>query len=516
MTSTDVSHERAVTRSEIQSQIQHLQTVAIEASNLLRKQCAQVMQTQAIRLEGVTETEIEDIVGLDNSMDELLLCVLYTELRKEVREITDALVDQQYSLFSTRKRTVGMSPIRIEGDEMVGDSLGTARRRGLAQQVEESDDDNPPQLSGTDTFRTARGVPMFSSAESPVVVSGSEEPRSARTVEDASDAGEQPMSAPAAPQKPDDPAGEVTKLENRLYEVCIEIDEWRRTRHILDFITEHNTTSSGGRRRDSQPLSIRSVGIATRLPIEQIIGEARERQRVRASSVGNASAAAAGLRAPLRDAAISSSLMLSASPPLSRLLQAEREAENLRAPHNAGNGCSSPLCQPTFDGALSPSGQPYQGQLSSLRLIGDSINGAISNNNSNGGTGNNGTGSGSGGRHRTLVDDVRIIGWVTRGSGLDVHTEFKVVVHLARGENLTVMRRYTDFALLREVLCQRYYTFRKRIPHLPPKKAFGKFEDRFLKERESGLQFFLAYVMLHPVIGCSSIVRQWLEGVPPA
>ncbi|KAJ2093104.1 hypothetical protein GGI09_005813, partial [Coemansia sp. S100] len=102
---TDVSHERAVTRSEIQSQIQHLQTVAIEASNQLRKQCAQVLQTQAIRLEGVTETELEDIVGLDNSMDELLLCVLYTELRKEVREITDALVDQQYNLFSTRKRT---------------------------------------------------------------------------------------------------------------------------------------------------------------------------------------------------------------------------------------------------------------------------------------------------------------------------------------------------------------------------------------------------------------------------
>ncbi|KAJ2097005.1 hypothetical protein IW146_010269, partial [Coemansia sp. RSA 922] len=224
---TDVSHERAVTRSEIQSQIQHLQTVAIEASNQLRKQCAQVLQTQAIRLEGVTETEIEDIVGLDNSMDELLLCVLYTELRKEVREITDALVDQQYNLFSTRKRTVGMSPIRVEGDE-IGDSLGTARRRGLALQVEESDDDNPPQLSGTDTFRTARGVPMFSSAESPVVVSGSEEPHSSRTV-DESDASEQPMSAPAAPQKPDDPAGEVTKLEQRLYEVCIEIDEWRRT-----------------------------------------------------------------------------------------------------------------------------------------------------------------------------------------------------------------------------------------------------------------------------------------------
>ncbi|KAJ2834438.1 hypothetical protein GGI24_000392 [Coemansia furcata] len=485
----DDSHGRAVTRSEIQSQIQHLQTIAVEASEQLRKQCAQIMQTQTIRLEDVTETEIEDIVGLDNCMDELMLCILYTELRKEVREITDALVDQQYDLFSPRKRTVSLSPVRLpsEGDETAGDSPSTARRRVLARLVE-SDDDCPPLLSATDTFRTARGVPMFSSAESPAF---------------ASDGDEQPMSAPAAPQKPDDPSG-MAKLERRLYEVCVEIDEWRRTRHIQEFVAKFTAHTTGGRRRVSQPLSVRSVGISTRLPIDQIIGEARERHRLRASSVGNAMAA--GLGAPLRDAELSSGLMLSASPPLSRLLQAEREAESLRAPRPAADSCTSPLCHPTFDGALSPSGQPYQGQLRSLQLIGENGNGATGNNDSNG----------AGGRHRTLADDVRIIGWVTRGSGLDVHTEFKVMVHLARGENLTVMRRYTDFALLREVLCQRYYAFRKRIPHLPPKKAFGKFEDTFLKERESGLQFFLAYVMLHPVIGCSSIIRQWLEGVPPA
>ncbi|KAJ2435452.1 hypothetical protein GGF42_009049, partial [Coemansia sp. RSA 2424] len=147
--------------------------------------------------------------------------------------------------------------------------------------------------------------------------------------------------------------------------------------------------------------------------------------------------------------------------------------------------------------------------LSSLRLIGNNTNsGAIG--------GDDDSRNSAARRDSTLADDVRIIGWVTRGSGLDVHTEFKVVVHLTRGENLTIMRRYTDFAMLREVLCQRFYTFRKRIPHLPPKKAFGKFEDKFLKERESGLQFFLAYVMLHPVIGRSSIIKQWLQGGPTA
>ncbi|KAI9505835.1 hypothetical protein BX070DRAFT_250709 [Coemansia spiralis] len=115
-------------------------------------------------------------------------------------------------------------------------------------------------------------------------------------------------------------------------------------------------------------------------------------------------------------------------------------------------------------------------------------------------------------RSRTHVNDVRIIGWATRGRGLDVHTEFKVVVHLSRGANMTVMRRYTEFELLRDAVCAKYPMFQERVPALPPKRAFGKFDDRFLTRRESGLQFFLAYVMLHPVIGCSGIIKQWLEG----
>ncbi|KAJ2901167.1 hypothetical protein IWW38_000132 [Coemansia aciculifera] len=480
----DDSYGRAVSRSELQNHIQHLQTVAIEASNQLRTQCIQVMQIQAIRLEDVAETEIEDICGLDSCMDELMLCVLYTELRKEVREVTDALVDQQYSLFSSRKRLARVSPIRApaEGEEV-----------SAGKQVDESDNDDnspppPPLSSGADTFMTARGMPMFSSAESPTSASAS-------AAGDDDDGQSQNISA-------DSGASDMAGLERRLYDVCIEVDEWRRTRHIQDFISDYNEragSGGGGRRRqDSRTSSVRSAAMATRLPIEQLIDEARERHRMRASSLGNH--ATAGLLMPLRNAepaaaaGLSSNLRLSASPPLSRLMQAEREAADLR---NGSSG-SSPRCPPTTEGALSPSGQQFQGQLSSLRLIGTT-------NDSSGGDR----------RHHTLVDDVRIIGWTTRGSGLDVHTEFKVVVHLTRGENLTVMRRYTDFALLRQVLCQRFYTFRKRIPHLPPKKAFGKFEDTFLRERESGLQFFLAYVMLHPAIGCSSIIKQWLQGSPP-
>ncbi|KAJ2439545.1 hypothetical protein GGF42_007919, partial [Coemansia sp. RSA 2424] len=334
----DDSHGRAASRSELQNQIQHLQTVAIEASNQLRQQCTQVMQAQAIRLEDVAETEIEDIVGLDTCMDELMLSVLYTELRKEVRDITDALVDQQYSLFSSRKRIARMSPIRApaaEGDEAVADSLSSpAKRTSLAQRAEDSEDDNPLPLSGADTFRTARGAPMFSSAESPV----------AATTADAGGSSSSDQPAQETLQKPAaDPASGIAELERRLYDVCIEIDEWRRTRHIQDFVGEYTESGAdaagsggGGRRRrqqrGSRPLSIRSAGLSTRLPIEQIIDEARERHRMRASSLGNAAAPAAGFMAPLRDAAApSSNLMLSASPPLSRLMQAEREAADLRA-----------------------------------------------------------------------------------------------------------------------------------------------------------------------------------------
>ncbi|KAJ1942284.1 hypothetical protein EC988_006533, partial [Linderina pennispora] len=211
-----------------------------------------------------------------------------------------------------------------------------------------------------------------------------------------------------------------------------------------------------------------------------IIMEARERQRQRkrASSLGTQ-----------RAVSVNGDAWGASPPPISRLMQAEFEANELRPQPK------SPLHSSTPDAVLSPSGDPLTQPLATLRLVNDSADTDTHH-------------------RRTYCNDVRIVGWTTTGHGLDVHTEFKVFAHLSAGGNVTVMRRYTDFVVLREVLCERYRTFRKRIPHLPHKQAFGKFDDQFLKKRESGLQFFLAYVVLHPVIGASTVVRQWFEGAP--
>ncbi|KAJ2369022.1 hypothetical protein H4S01_001251 [Coemansia sp. RSA 2610] len=417
----------------LQAQIQRLQTVAVEASSLLRSQSIHAMQAQTIRLEQMADTEIEDSAQLDACMNELMLCILYAELRKDIRQVADALEAVQTEMYSSRQPTrlgsasqLASGPIESSADEMV-----TAESQDRAASPDPRGLRDPPASARSETFQTARGVPLVLSSE--------------RVAEEVA-------------EEVADPAEVVEENERKLAAACMEIDEWRRTPCVRELIDNA---------RGGDAASTRSAASA-RLPLAHLLEDIRGRQqRGRAQSVGQ-------LGLP------------PSSPPLSRLLQAEREAA-LRV--SATNSHMEPHSPPTH--SLQPWGQPQPTHSTTLRLI-DSTPTAS--------------------RYQTIVDDVRLIGWVTRGSRLDVHTEFKVLVHLTRGENLTVMRRYTDFELLRDVLCERFRTFSKRIPALPKKRAFGKFEDRFLKKRESGLQFFLAYVMLHPVIGCSSIIRQWLDG----
>ncbi|KAJ1816381.1 hypothetical protein LPJ75_002042, partial [Coemansia sp. RSA 2598] len=561
--------DRLYTQSQLVNRAQHLQTVAVEASDQLRDQTIQLMQAQSIRLEDMADTEIEDVPGMDQCMNELMQCILYTELRKDVREVTDKLEEVQRRLFSSKQDlcsdaaaddTTQAFSAGANGDDVhdAEESRHISRQndsikgniRGFGDDAligkgangdisnnngDDGDDDDdrqeeenggnttPTQLSTTETFRTARGVPMFSDAESTPLTpnrSSASKPNRRRpkipspsAMAATADAG---TSTDAASKGSDaksnggstlvaDLTRSVEHLEQQLYNACVEIHEWRRSRCVAEFIeaagAKLSALPASGANNHRSP-SIDSSA-SSRILIERIIGEARERQRMRASSLGHQPMATVHPLSPPADK-LASSLHLSASPPLSRLLRAEREAESLRQigatrPYRSPSLVAAHPVSDTAESSVRPTEASVQTSLphfSSLRLIDTSLPAS-----SNGQEAE---------RHRTLADDVRIIGWVTRGSGLDVHTEFKVVVHLTRGENLTVMRRYTDFVDLRVVLCERYPTFRKRIPQLPPKKAFGKFEDKFLKKRESGLQFFLAYVMLHPVIGCSSIIKRWL------
>ncbi|KAJ1800713.1 hypothetical protein LPJ59_000882 [Coemansia sp. RSA 2399] len=499
------------------------------------------MQTQAIRLEDMADTEIEDTEAIDKCMGELMHVVLFTELRKELREISDSLDGMQFRLVCSRGR-----PTRAASKHMVAAS----------DEVEPEDGDGqmPRPLSPSETFRTARGVPFPEPAEN-----GSEDGDNSNdnghsdsngdgdninnNGHNSSNEDDQPAAAGNGEQdEHEDVEKTLDDVEHRLYGTCIEVFEWRRTHCIKEFIASMEAKDTG-LRRGSRPSSVLSFS-AMRHPVEQIIGQVREREwKKRASSLGNgvlnglSCSLPADAFEPPQFALGSTSTVsppIPPMPPLSRLLEVERELETTRLSppsqrrRSSNESRSSPHAVAAVppsnqDGVISPSGQSlgtHQG--GNLRLIGSpttmshrpSISDGRRASRESQAARRGGNSSSSSSHPLTFVDDVRIIGWVTRGRGLDVHTEFKVVVHLTRGENLTVMRRYTDFEILRDVVCERYRTFRKRVPHLPQKKAFGKFEDSFLKKRENGLQFFLAYVMLHPVIGCSMAIRQWIEGVP--
>ncbi|KAJ9067056.1 hypothetical protein DSO57_1003361 [Entomophthora muscae] len=79
------------------------------------------------------------------------------------------------------------------------------------------------------------------------------------------------------------------------------------------------------------------------------------------------------------------------------------------------------------------------------------------------------------------------------------------------GKKYTVHKRYSDFEKLRGVLLKVFPEFKKFVPQLPQKKVVGKFEASFVESRRQGLEHFLAYVCLHPVIGTCPAISRWFS-----
>ncbi|OMJ16487.1 hypothetical protein AYI69_g3924 [Smittium culicis] len=59
------------------------------------------------------------------------------------------------------------------------------------------------------------------------------------------------------------------------------------------------------------------------------------------------------------------------------------------------------------------------------------------------------------------------------------------------------------------MLTVKYPLFKSRIPQLPPKRVLRNFDPQFLQKREQSLQYFLAYVVLHPILGSSVYTEMW-------
>ncbi|CAG8478229.1 6865_t:CDS:2 [Funneliformis mosseae] len=95
------------------------------------------------------------------------------------------------------------------------------------------------------------------------------------------------------------------------------------------------------------------------------------------------------------------------------------------------------------------------------------------------------------------------------GSGIGSYVLYTCTVNGTDGLRIVVRKRYSDFVKLRSQLVKAQPKYRKIIPNLPPKKVLGKFMPEFIERRRKDMEYFLNYVMLHPVLGTTPVVRWW-------
>ncbi|KAI5827616.1 hypothetical protein K523DRAFT_246381 [Schizophyllum commune Tattone D] len=79
------------------------------------------------------------------------------------------------------------------------------------------------------------------------------------------------------------------------------------------------------------------------------------------------------------------------------------------------------------------------------------------------------------------------------------------------GPTIRVYKRYSEFAALDQELRQTLpMAARAHVPPLPPANALARFRPRFLASRRAQLEAWLMRVLLHPDIGGTRAVREWM------
>ncbi|KAK9718483.1 hypothetical protein K7432_005468 [Basidiobolus ranarum] len=111
-----------------------------------------------------------------------------------------------------------------------------------------------------------------------------------------------------------------------------------------------------------------------------------------------------------------------------------------------------------------------------------------------------------------FAEDVVVTNPVKIGKGVGSYTVYTCTIKTPQGTSITVQKRYSEFVLLRRLVMKYFKPFKKGIPALPEKKRVGRFKPDFIEGRRKGLEYFMAYILLHPIIGGSTIVRKWFMG----
>ncbi|SAM00212.1 hypothetical protein [Absidia glauca] len=96
------------------------------------------------------------------------------------------------------------------------------------------------------------------------------------------------------------------------------------------------------------------------------------------------------------------------------------------------------------------------------------------------------------------------------GVGYGSYICYNCTVFSNKGTPITIRKRYSDFVNMRQQLIKLYPPMASSIPKLPPKKIVKKFDPAFVEQRRRELEYFFKYIVLHPTLGSTSAVKQWI------
>ncbi|CUA69202.1 hypothetical protein RSOLAG22IIIB_08328 [Rhizoctonia solani] len=108
--------------------------------------------------------------------------------------------------------------------------------------------------------------------------------------------------------------------------------------------------------------------------------------------------------------------------------------------------------------------------------------------------------------------DVELVGWASVGDNISTgYVVYDCAIRTKEGVTIHVHKRYNSFLELEKTLRRTLPPHVvHNIPALPPKNAFAKYRPAFLDSRRRKLQTWLATVLMHPDIGGSLAVREWI------
>ncbi|GAA5879620.1 hypothetical protein JCM3774_004287 [Rhodotorula dairenensis] len=114
-----------------------------------------------------------------------------------------------------------------------------------------------------------------------------------------------------------------------------------------------------------------------------------------------------------------------------------------------------------------------------------------------------------------FVKDVKIPDYHTVGSESSGFVVFEIELQTlptaqSQGTVMKIHKRYSAFVQLRHDLLSAHPQFRGLVPRLPPKSSLAKYRPSFLEKRRQLLGYWLSTVLLHPILGGTAIVRDWV------